>query len=155
AAKVPGYVANVFVADNSFVHAGDVIATIDDGDYRLAVDSARQKVATQQATVERFGRQVDAQLAAVEQAKAQLMSAQGGETRARLEADRQQSLAATQFASRQTLEQAVANRDQSMAGVKNAQAAVEAAQANVEVLKAQQQEAGRTLEELRTAQAKA
>jgi membrane fusion protein (multidrug efflux system) len=155
AAKVPGYVANVFVADNSFVHAGDVIATIDDGDYRLAVDSARQKVATQQATVERFARQVVAQEAAVDQAKAQLVSARAGETRAKLEADRQQSLAATQFASRQTLEQAIANRDQSMAGVKNAQAAVDAAQANVEVLKAQQQEAARTLEELRTAQAKA
>src|SRR5690348_14665459 len=38
AAKVPGYVANIYVADNSFVHAGDVIATLDDGDYRLAAD---------------------------------------------------------------------------------------------------------------------
>jgi membrane fusion protein (multidrug efflux system) len=155
AAKVPGYVTNVFAADNSFVHAGDVIATIDDGDYRLAVDSARQRVATQQATIERFERQVVAQEAAVDQAKAQLVSAQAGETRTRLEADRQQALAATQFASRQTLEQAVANRDQAIAGVKNAQAAVDAAQANVEVLKAQQQEAGRTLAELKTAQAKA
>src|SRR5262249_22589759 len=45
AAKVPGYVANIFVADNSFVHAGDVIAVLDDGDYRLAAGSARHKVA--------------------------------------------------------------------------------------------------------------
>ena len=155
AAKVAGYVANIYVADNSYVHAGDVIASIDDGDYRLALDQARDKVATQQATVERIGRQVVAQDANVDQAKAQLVSAQAAATRARLEADRQQALAVKQFASQQTLEQAVANRDQADAGITNAQAAVEAAQANVAVLKAQQQEAARTLDELKTAQAKA
>ena len=155
AAKVAGYVANIYVADNSYVHAGDVIAAIDDGDYRLAVDQARDKVATQQATVERIGRQIVAADANVDQAKAQLVSAQAGSTRARLEADRQQALAVKQFASQQTLEQAVANRDQADAAIKNADAAVAAAQANVAVLKAQQQEAARTLDELKTAQAKA
>jgi membrane fusion protein (multidrug efflux system) len=155
AAKVSGYVASILVADNSYVRAGDVIATLDDVDYRLAVDSARQKVATQQATVERFARQVAAQQASVEQAKAQLVSAQAGATRAQLEYERQQALAGKEFASRQALEQAIANRDQSIAGVQNAQAAVEAAEATVDVLKAQQQEAARTLDELKTAQAKA
>jgi membrane fusion protein (multidrug efflux system) len=155
AAKVAGYVANIYVADNSYVHAGDVIATIDDGDYKLALDQARAKVETQQATVDRIGRQIEAQAASVEQARAQLVSAQAAATRARLEADRQHALAATQFASRQTLEQATANRDQADAGVKNAQAALDAAVANVAVLKAQQQEAARTLDELKTAQAKA
>ena len=58
------------------IHAGDVIATIDDGDYRLAVDAAREKVATQQATVDRIGRQVVAQQATIDQAKAQMVSAQ-------------------------------------------------------------------------------
>jgi membrane fusion protein, multidrug efflux system len=155
AAKVPGYVASIYVADNTFVHAGDVVATIDDGDYKLAVDQARAKVATQAATVERIGRQAVAQEANVDQARAQLVSAQAAATRARLEADRQQALAAKQFASRQALEQAIANRDQADAGVKNAQAALDAALANVAVLKAQQQEAARTLDELETAQAKA
>lgn len=51
AAKVPGYLTSVRVTDNGPVRAGDVIATIDDGDYRLAVNSARQKVATEQATI--------------------------------------------------------------------------------------------------------
>ena len=60
AAKVSGYVARVLVDDNSYVRAGAVIARIDDGDYRLAVDAARDKVATQQATVARIGRQVGA-----------------------------------------------------------------------------------------------
>jgi membrane fusion protein (multidrug efflux system) len=155
AAKVAGYVSSIAVEDNARVRAGDVIATIDDGDFRLAADAARDKVATQQATVDRIGQQIVAQQASVDQAKAQLVSAQAGATRARLELDRQQSLAQRDFASRQTLEQAQSNRDQGMAGVQSAQAAVDAAAANVDVLKAQQQEASRALDELRTALAKA
>jgi membrane fusion protein (multidrug efflux system) len=155
AAKVAGYVANIFVADNSYVHAGDLIAALDDGDYRLAAESARQKVVTQQATVDRIGRQVVAQEANVEQAKAQLVSAKAGAIRMGLELDRQHALAAKEFASRQALEQAIANRDQAEAALTSGQAAIAAAQANVEVLKAQQREAERTLDELATAQAKA
>jgi membrane fusion protein (multidrug efflux system) len=155
AAKVAGYVSNIMVEDNSRVRAGDVIATIDDGDFQLAVDAARNKVATQQATVDRIGQQIIAQRASVDQAKAQLASGQAAATRTRLELDRQQSLAQREFASRQTLEQAQSNRDQAVAGVQSAQAALDAAAANVDVLKAQQQEAAKTLEELRTALAKA
>ena len=155
AAKVSGYIEAVRVEDNTTVGAGDVVATIDDGDYRLAVDAARDKVNTQQATIERIGQQIAAQEAGVVQAKAQLASAQAGATRAQLELDRQQSLAAREFASRQALEQAQANRDQGIAGVNSAQATVEAALANVEVLKGQQQEARRVLDELRTSLAKA
>ena len=57
-AKVSGYVSELAFEDNTPVRAGEVIARIDDGDYKLAVDSARDKVATQQATVERFDRQI-------------------------------------------------------------------------------------------------
>ena len=155
AAKVAGYVANIQAEENAYVRAGDVIATIDNGDFQLAADAARDKVATQQATVDRISRQVTAQLASVAQAKAQLVSAQAGAKRAQLELDRQQALAERQYASRQTLEQAESNRDQSVAAVQNAQAAIDAAQANVDVLKAQQQEAMRAVDELRTALAKA
>jgi membrane fusion protein (multidrug efflux system) len=155
AAKVPGYLSNVAVTDNTRVHAGDVIATIDDGDYRLAVDSARNKVATQEATIARIGHQIDAQKAAVAQAKAQLVSAQAMATRTQLELDRQNKLAAQDFASRQTLEQAQAARDQAVAGVQAGQAAIDSAAANVEVLEGQQQEAAGTLDELKTDLAKA
>ena len=60
-----------------------------------------------------------------------------------------------QASSRQLLEQAQANRDQADAAVKGAQAALDSAAANVDVLKGQQQEAIRTLDELKTALAKA
>jgi membrane fusion protein (multidrug efflux system) len=155
AAKVAGYVASIPVEDNAHLRAGDVIATIDDGDYKLAVDSAREKAASQQATVQRFDSQIVAQQAAVEQARAQLLSAQAGARRAQLEYERQKALASNQYASQQTYEQAIANRDQANAQVQNNQAAVNAAIANIDVLKAQKEEAARSLEELKTAQAKA
>ena len=154
-AKVSGYVSELLVEENTKVHAGDVIARIDDGDYRLAVDTARDKVATQEATIARFDRQIDAQHAAVDQAQAQLASAKAGRTRMELEFERQQALEGKQFASKQTLEQSIANRDQANASVLSAKAAVDNAVANVGVLQAQKQEAVRTLEELKTALAKA
>jgi len=154
-AKITGYVSAVLIADNAHVREGDVIARIDDGDYQLAVQTARDNIATQEATVDRIGRQVIAQQASVDQAQAQLVSAQAAATRADLEHKRQQELATRNYASRQTLEQAQANRDQANAGVQSAQAAIEAAQATVEVLKAQQVEASRTLKQFQTALAKA
>jgi membrane fusion protein (multidrug efflux system) len=155
AAKIPGYIAALEVDDNQRVRAGDVIARIDDGDYQLAVTTARDKVATQQATIGRIAKQVAAQAAAVDQAKAQVASAQAGATRAQLELTRQQALATREFASRQTLEQAQATRDQAVAAVDSAQASLQSAAANVDVLKFQQEEAARTLKELETALAKA
>jgi membrane fusion protein (multidrug efflux system) len=155
AAKVPGYIASLNVEDNAPVHAGDIIATIDDGDYKLAVDAARGRLKTQQAVIDRLGRQTAALEAAVEQAKAQVASAKAGAIRAKQEFDRQQSLAFRDFASKQNLEQAFANRDQTDASVTNAHAAVDAARANVEVAKGQQVEAQQTFGELQTALARA
>jgi membrane fusion protein (multidrug efflux system) len=154
-AKVSGYISELPVEENTKVHAGDLIARIDDGDYRLAVASARDKVATQEATIARFDRQIEAQHAAVEQAQAQLASTQAARTRMQLEFERQQALEGKQFASKQTLEQSIANRDQANASVLSAKAAVDNAIANIGVLQAQKQEAARTLEELKTSLAKA
>jgi membrane fusion protein (multidrug efflux system) len=155
AAKVPGYVAAVKADDNTKVHSGDVVATIDDGDYRIAVAAAHANIATQEASIARIGKQIAAQQAAVAQAKAQLASTNANATRAGLELKRQQQLAVQQFASQQKLEQAQSDRDQADAAVLGAKAAVEAADTNVAVLKAQQQEAARTLEQLKTTLAKA
>jgi membrane fusion protein (multidrug efflux system) len=155
AAKVSGYVSAIGVADNSYVHAGDVIARIDDGDYQLAVAAARDKVATQEAAVTRIGEQIPAQQAAVDQARAQLASAQASVKRWQAELQRQQALARNSFASQQTLEKAQASHDQAVANAQHAQAAITAAAANVDVLRAQKQEAARQVQELKTALAKA
>jgi membrane fusion protein (multidrug efflux system) len=154
-ARVSGHIAAVLPGDNVAVHAGDVIFRIDDGDYRIAVNAARTRIATQQATIDRIGRQVTAQQSAVEQSKAQLASAEAQSNRAQLDFDRQQSLSTKGFASRATFEVSQAGRDQGTAGVQAAQAAYDAARDNVEVTKAQQSEARAQLAELQTSLAKA
>jgi membrane fusion protein (multidrug efflux system) len=154
-ARVAGHIAAILPRDNALVHAGDVIFRIDDGDYKIAVDAARTKIATQQATIERFGRQVAAAQSAVEQAQANLASAAAGLKRAGLDYERQQSLSTKGFASHATFEQSEAARDQGVAAVKAAQAAFDTASSNVDVTRAQQAEAEAQLAELKTTLAKA
>jgi membrane fusion protein, multidrug efflux system len=154
-ARVAGHIAAILPEDNTLVHKGDVIFRIDDGDYRIAVDAARTKIGTQEATIARIGRQVAAAVSAVEQAQANLASAEAGLKRAGLDYDRQQSLSNKGFASHATFEQSEAARDQGVAGVKAAQAAFDAARDNVEVTRAQQAEAQAQLAEFKTQLAKA
>ena len=154
-ARVAGHIAAILPGDNALVRAGDVIFRIDDGDYRIAVEAARTRIATQQATIERIGRQVAAAESSVEQAQAQLVSAQAGLKRADLDYDRQQALSTKGFASRATFEVSEAGRDQGAAAVRSAQAAYDAAKSNVDVTKAQQAEARAQLAELQTQLAKA
>ncbi len=150
AAKVGGYVKSVDVTANQSVKAGDVIARIDDGDYVLALQAAQNKIATQEATLARFDQQEKASLAAVDQAKAQLLASQADLQRTQSEFDRQDKLAKSDFASRSTLDNAVADRDKASASVAAETAAVASAEAQVAVLQAQRLEAAHVLDELKT-----
>jgi membrane fusion protein, multidrug efflux system len=154
-ARVSGHIAAILPADNAVVRTGEAIFRIDDGDYRIAVDAARTRIATQRATIDRIGRQVTALESAVEQAQAQVVSAEAGVKRAGLDFERQQALSAKGFASHATYEVSEATRDQGIAALKSAQAAYDAARDNVEVTKAQQAEARAQLAELETSLAKA
>ncbi|HKI15621.1 MAG TPA: HlyD family secretion protein [Roseiarcus sp.] len=165
AAKAMGHLTAVPVVDNQVVHKGDLLVSIDDGDYQNAVDSARARIGTQDATIARFARQIDAQGAVIAQAEAQVASAaaqvksaEADVERAALEYDRSYKLAQTNFGSQQRLEQATADRDRTVAAVAaaratqaSAAAALEGAKANLDVLKAQKDEAQRQRAELVTA----
>jgi membrane fusion protein (multidrug efflux system) len=155
AAKVAGYVVAAPVVNNTSVKAGDVIARIDDGDYRNAVDAAKAKIGTQQATIERIGRQVTAQVAALGQSRAQLTANEADLIRAEADYQRAQSLAQSDFGSKQKLDQARADRERAAAAVESAKAAIASAEANIDVTKAQEAEARRQLAELQTALDKA
>ena len=154
-ARVSAHIAAILPGDNTLVQKGDVIFRLDEGDYRIAVDAARTRIGTQEATIARIGRQVAAQQSAVEQAAANLASAEAGLKRADLDYDRQQALNTKGFASHATFEQSEAARDQGAAGVKAARAAYDNARDLVEVTKAQQVEAQAQLAELKTQLAKA
>ncbi len=163
--KIMGYVAEVLVNNNQEVHAGDLLARIDAGDYRLAVEAAKDKVATQDATIARIGRQVEAQRALIAQSQAQIGSAHAAadsadadEQRASLEYDRAQKLALTSFGSQQRLEQATADKKRTAAAAVGARSSLASAEAqltwnraNLEVLQDQQSEAEHTKAELANA----
>jgi membrane fusion protein (multidrug efflux system) len=154
-ARVAGHISSILAGDNTTVRAGDIVLRIDDGDYKIAVDAAATRIATQQATIDRIGRQVAALDSQVAQAKAQLVSAEAGLKRADLDYERQQALSNKGFASRATFETSEAGRDQGAAAVKAGQAAYDVAVSNVDVAKAQQAEAQAQLAELKTTLAKA
>ena len=151
AAKASGLVTSVAVTDNQQVKAGDLLVQIDDGDYLLARDAARQKIETQAATIDRIGAQVLAQDAMVLQARAQQAAAGADAIRASAEFTRVTRLMQTNFGTAQRMEQTQADLDRTKANTAQADAAVAAAIANRNVLVAQRDEAVRTKAELQTA----
>lgn len=155
ATKVGGYVAAIGVRNGDVVRAGDVIARIDEGDYVLAVEAARNRVETQRATIDRLARQVDAARAAVAQSAGQISGARADAARATADFNRYASLAERDFASRSRLDQARADREKAIAAVNWAETALTTARANVDVAAAQTIEAEKVLAELRTALARA
>lgn len=164
AAKVSGYVTEIAVKDNQRVKAGDLLVRIDPGDYKLAVDAAQAKIATQDATIGRVKRQIEAQQATIDGAEAQVTAARAtlagnvaDAERANLEYDRSQKMAQSNVGSVQRLEQAAADKARTAATLSNSKAAVAVAEAqlasargNLDVLKAQEVEAERTRDELKT-----
>ena len=155
AAKIPGYLAAVPVVNGQMMHRGDVIARIDDGDYRLAAQAAHDKLVTQQAAIARIARQVEAAQAQMLQASAQIDANRADAVRAAADYARQQQLEKVDFVAKARIEQARADRDRTDAAVKGAEASLVAMRANVEVLRAQGKEAEGLAAELRTAEERA
>lgn len=150
AAKVSGYLESVPVVNGLSVKKGDVIAKLDDGDYRLALQAAQDKLATQESTIVRIGRQVEAAQAQVSQAAAQIDASRADAVRAQADFARATQMQAD-YVAKSRIDQARADRDRTEASVKGMEAGLLAARANVDVLQAQKREAERLSAELRTA----
>ncbi len=150
-AKVAGYIDALPVAENEAVKAGDVIARIDDADYRVALDAARSKAATIEATIARIGTQIRAQDAAISEAKAQVNAATAEQVRAEAEYRRATALIGTPAGLPKRVDEARADLDKANAALAAANAGVLAANGQRDVLDAQQTEARRQLGEQQTA----
>ncbi len=150
AAKISGYLESVPVVNGQSVKKGDVIARLDDGDYRLAQQATQDKLATQESTIVRIGRQAEAAQAQVAQMAAQIDATKADAVRALADYNRATQMQAD-YVAKSRLDQAKADRDRTDAAVKGAEAGLIAAKANVEVLHAQQREAESLAAELRTA----
>ena len=95
APKVSGYITAVPVTDNQHVAAGDVIARIDDRDYRIALDQAQAQVASAQASIQNIDAQMNVQQAQINANQAQVDQAQAALVYAQQQAKRYQDLAQT------------------------------------------------------------
>jgi membrane fusion protein, multidrug efflux system len=133
-AQVGGRISAVPVTDFQPVHAGDVLARIDDAPFRAQVAQAEAAVAGAEAAIANLQAQERLQAANIAAAQAQLEGARATAVRYRLEAERQNRLLATRIAgTEQAVEQADAAAKLADAQVMQASANAEAAQRQLDV----------------------
>jgi membrane fusion protein, multidrug efflux system len=137
APKVPGYITAVPVTDNEHVVAGQVIARIDDRDYRNALAEARAQVAAAQASVQNTVAQIAVQQAQVAQNAAQVQQAQANLTFAQQQQARYGTLARDGWGTLQTAQQWSSQQLQDQAGLRSSQGQLEAAARQLDSLGAQ------------------
>jgi membrane fusion protein, multidrug efflux system len=150
APKISGYLTTVPVTDNQHVKAGDVIARIDERDYRTALEQAEAQVAAAQASIENIDAQLDVQQAQIAANQAQVDQAQAALVFAQQQAVRYEHLEQTGYGTVQNSQQYTSQLHQQQAALASAQATLKLAQRQVETLKAQRNNAVASL-----AQAKA
>ncbi len=134
APKVSGYVAAVLVADNQPVNAGQVLARIDDADFRTALEQARADVAAGQASLANIRAQIEHQQLVVDGARATITADQAARGFAQQDFDRYRELYKTGFGTSQRAQQAEADIHEKAAALQRDQAALAAAEKQVEVL---------------------
>jgi membrane fusion protein, multidrug efflux system len=138
APKVSGYLTAVLVTDNQHVAAGDVIARIDDRDYRNALAEAQAQVAAAQASIETIEAQIVVQQAQIRANQAQVDQAQAALVFAQQQAKRYQDLAKTALAGTvQDAQRYTSQLSQQEAALQAAQANLKLAQQQIEALNAQ------------------
>jgi membrane fusion protein, multidrug efflux system len=137
APKVSGYIKEVLVTDNQHVAQGDVIARIDDRDFRVALEQANAQVAAANASIDSFTAQLTVQEAQIAANEAQLEQARAALVFAQQQAERYDELAKRGAGSLQNAQQYSSQLAQQQAAVKGAQASRDMAQRQIESLKAQ------------------
>ena len=137
APKVSGYLVDVLVGDNERVKAGQVLARIDDRDFKVALDQATADVAAAQATLESKQAQLEVQQATIEAAKATIDVDNAAKTFAGQENKRYTDLAATGFGSLQNAQNAQARDAGADAAIQRDTANLVSARKQLDLLKAE------------------
>ena len=137
APKVSGYLKDVLVGDNEGVKAGQVLARIDDRDFKVALDQARADVEAANATIASKEAQLDVQQAVIKAARATLEVDQAAVTFAAQENKRYADLAATGSGSVQNAQQAQSRILSTQAALERDTANLTSALKQVDLLKAE------------------
>ena len=141
APKVSGYIAQVLVNDNQPVTAGQLLAKIDDRDFRAALSQAQADVAAAEAAVRNLEAQIALQQPIIEQGAADIAAADANLKFAREEQVRYDGLMKTGSGTVQRAQQTDAALRASNAQLQHAKAGLLAAERKVDVLTTQRAQA--------------
>jgi membrane fusion protein (multidrug efflux system) len=155
APKVSGYVAKVEVVDNQTVKAGDTLVTLDDGDYRNALEQAEAQLQTQQLSLNRIDAQIAGAEASLQQAIAQKGSLDAALRGADINLKRASELQAKDVGTAASSDNAQIAMEQAKANLVAGEAGVVSAQANIDLLRAQRKEAEGSVKSLELSRDKA
>lgn len=151
APKVSGYIATVLVRDNEAVRTGQVLARIDDRDFRVSLAQAGAQVEAAEANIASKQAALAAQQSAIDAAKATIDVARAEETFAEQDNQRYAQLAKTGYGSVQTAQQAASRIATARAAVTRDTAALASAVRQLDVIKAELSQAQAALDSAKAA----
>ncbi len=143
--RISGYLARVLVQDNQTVHAGEVLARIDDRDYRTALDQARADVAAARADIDNLRQEIEQQAMTIAQARSLVDADQAAVVFSEQQLRRYAELAHTGAGTVQSAQQYQADIQEKQATLAHDQAGVGVALKQTDVLRAQLAKAEATL----------
>jgi membrane fusion protein (multidrug efflux system) len=136
ASRVSGYISAVLVQDDQPVRAGEVIARIDDRDFRAGLSQAQADVQAAQAAIGDLHAQLSQQNTLIAQARASVAASAAALDLASLNRVRFRQMAGIGFGSQQQSQEAEAQARERAADLAREQAALGTAQEQVHVLQA-------------------
>ncbi|GGF20645.1 hemolysin secretion protein D [Aliidongia dinghuensis] len=134
APKVSGYIADVLVNDNQPVKAGQVLARIDDRDFRAALDQAKADVDVAATAIHNIDAQITLQQSMIDQSKSDIASTEATLRFAQQEYARYTDLAKTGYGTVQHAQQADSSLHQQEAQLQGNRAGLVAAEKKLDVL---------------------
>jgi membrane fusion protein (multidrug efflux system) len=132
--KVSGYLAQVLVADNEPVKAGQLLARIDDRDFRTALNQAHADVAGSEAAVRNLDAQLALQQPVIEQGTADVAAAEASLQFAQQEQTRYDGLMKSGSGTVQRAQQTDAELREKAAQLHHGKSGLIAAQKKIDVL---------------------
>jgi membrane fusion protein, multidrug efflux system len=139
APKVAGYIGDLLAQDNQPVKAGQVLARIDDRDFRAALDEATASVEAARASVANLDAQIAAQGSIIRQADASVAAAGATLALARRNDARRAEMAKVGYGSDEQADNASTDAKEKGATLTRLQAAATTARQQVQVLTSQRQ----------------
>jgi len=155
APKVSGYVAEVLVGDNESVQAGQLLARIDERDFRTALSQAKADVAASEAAVRNLDAQIELQEPIIQQQAAEVDAAEANLKFAQEERARYDTLMKSGSGTLQRAQQTDAALRAQTAQLQQGKSGLTAANKKVEVLVTERAKATAQLDHARAVEAQA